>query len=130
MITNVGESGRPTTLVGTALPLRRGSPAHRRRTLGGIRRLPGRSASDSLEVPETRRFLRRGPLRVLRSTGRRVLNDAEHAEREDRLLLLGVSAKLRILMVCHCIREGDVIRLISARKATRNEQRHYPWGAK
>ncbi len=57
--------------------------------------------------------------------------DAEHAEREDRLLLLGVSAKLRILMICHYIREGgNVIRLISARKATRNEQRYYPWGAK
>ena len=57
--------------------------------------------------------------------------DAEHVETEDRLLLLGVSAKLRILMVCHCTREGgNVIRLISARKATRNEQRNYPWGAK
>jgi hypothetical protein len=32
-------------------------------------------------------------------------------------------------MVCHCLREdGDVIRLISARKATRNEQKHYPEG--
>ena len=57
--------------------------------------------------------------------------DAEHADREDRLLLLGVSAKLRILMVCHCIREGgDVIRLISARRAIRIEQRNYPWGVK
>jgi hypothetical protein len=33
-------------------------------------------------------------------------------------------------MVCHCLREGgDVIRIISARKATKNEQRDYPWGA-
>jgi uncharacterized DUF497 family protein len=56
--------------------------------------------------------------------------DDEYGEREDRFLLLGVSAKLRILMVCHCIREaGDVIRIISARKATKNEQREYPWGA-
>ncbi|HJP30667.1 MAG: BrnT family toxin [Candidatus Latescibacteria bacterium] len=55
--------------------------------------------------------------------------DFEHAEGEDRLLLLGVSARLRILLVCHCIREsGNVIRLISARKATRSEQRNYPWG--
>ena len=52
-------------------------------------------------------------------------------EREDRLLLLGVGAKLRILMVCQYIGEsGDVIRLISARKATKNEQRNYPWGRK
>jgi uncharacterized DUF497 family protein len=56
--------------------------------------------------------------------------DDEHQESEDRFLLLGVSAKLRVLMVCHCLRQGgDVIRIISARKATRNEQREYPWGA-
>lgn len=55
--------------------------------------------------------------------------DEEHQEAEDRFLLLGVSAKLRILMVCHCLRlRGDVIRIISARKATKNEQREYPWG--
>jgi len=56
--------------------------------------------------------------------------DDEHAEAEERFLLLGVSAKLRILMFCHCLREaGNVIRIISARKATKNEQREYPWGA-
>jgi len=56
--------------------------------------------------------------------------DDEHAEAEDRFLLLGVSAKLRILMVCHCLREaGNVIRIISARKATNTERREYPWGA-
>ena len=54
--------------------------------------------------------------------------DEAHTENEERFLLLGISAKLRILLVCHCIREGgDVIRIISARKATRNEQREYPW---
>ncbi len=54
--------------------------------------------------------------------------DDEYAGAEDRFLLLGVSAKLRVLMVCHCLREnGDVIRIISARKATTNEQREYPW---
>ena len=54
--------------------------------------------------------------------------DDEYGQMEDRFLLLGVSAKMRILMVCHCLREGgDVIRVISARKATRNEQRDYPW---
>ena len=54
--------------------------------------------------------------------------DDEYGQIEDRFLLLGVSAKMRILMVCHCLREGgDVIRVISARKATRNEQRDYPW---
>lgn len=56
--------------------------------------------------------------------------DDEHDQKEDRFLLLGVSAKLRILMVCHCLRQsGDAIRIISARRATRNEQGEYPWGA-
>lgn len=56
--------------------------------------------------------------------------DDGHAGMEDRFLLLGVSAKLRILMVCHCLREaGSTIRIISARRATPNEQRKYPWGA-
>ncbi|MBN1944003.1 MAG: BrnT family toxin [Phycisphaerae bacterium] len=54
--------------------------------------------------------------------------DDEYGEMEDRFLLLGLSAKLRILLVCHCLREGgNTIRIISARKATKNEQRVYPW---
>jgi uncharacterized DUF497 family protein len=56
--------------------------------------------------------------------------DDEHAEMEDRFLLLGVSGRLRILLVCHCLRNGgDVIRIISARRATKNEERDYPWSA-
>ena len=55
--------------------------------------------------------------------------DDAHGDKEDRFLLLGVSGRLRVLMVCHCLRQaGSVIRIISARKATRNEQREYPWG--
>jgi len=57
--------------------------------------------------------------------------DNKPGQFEDRFLLLGVSAKLRILMVCHCLREeGNVIRIISARKATKKERRNYPWSAK
>ena len=53
--------------------------------------------------------------------------DDEHSELEDLFLLLGLSSRLRILMVCHCLREcGTVIRIVSARKATRTEQKHYP----
>lgn len=53
--------------------------------------------------------------------------DDEHSEWEDRFLLLGVSSRLRVLMVCHCLREGgDVIRIVSARKATATERKHYP----
>jgi uncharacterized protein len=52
--------------------------------------------------------------------------DDEHAEREDRFLLLGMSLRLRLLLVCHCHHEADgVIRIISARKATKTETRHY-----
>ena len=52
--------------------------------------------------------------------------DAEHSQGEDRFLLLGQSFSLRILMVCHCYRESeDVIRIISARKATVKERRTY-----
>lgn len=56
--------------------------------------------------------------------------DDEHSEREDRFLLLGISTKLRVLLVCHCLREsGSIIRIISARKATKNENKLYPKGA-
>lgn len=52
--------------------------------------------------------------------------DIDHAEAEDRFLLLGMSARARILMVCHCFRrDGTVIRIISARKADENESRGY-----
>ena len=53
--------------------------------------------------------------------------DDEHSEWEDRFLLLGLSANMRVLLVCHCLREkGSVIRIISARKATKKERKHYP----
>ena len=52
--------------------------------------------------------------------------DDENSEWEDRLLLLGVSAKLRLLMVCHSYRADESsIRIISARKATKNEAMYY-----
>ena len=52
--------------------------------------------------------------------------DDEHSEWEDRFLLLGLSSKLNLLMVCHCYRKSESeIRIISARKATNNESKHY-----
>ena len=52
--------------------------------------------------------------------------DPDHSQDEDRFIMLGISFKLRILIVCHCYKESDsVIRLISARKATRQEAKHY-----
>jgi len=55
-----------------------------------------------------------------------LIDDPDHSDDEDRFILLGLSASLRMLVVCHCYRESDeLIRIISARKATRNEREHY-----
>jgi uncharacterized DUF497 family protein len=55
-----------------------------------------------------------------------LLDDPDHSDEEDRLLLLGLSAWLRVLVVVHAFREAEaVIRLISARKATRSERAQY-----
>lgn len=52
--------------------------------------------------------------------------DDTHSEWEDRFLLLGRSAASRLLLVCHCFREDlSTIRIISARKATGSESKHY-----
>ena len=56
----------------------------------------------------------------------RLKHDPDHSQEEDRFLLLGFSAKLRLLLVCHAYRENDeVIRIISARKTTPKERRQY-----
>lgn len=55
-----------------------------------------------------------------------VIDDPEHSEQEDRFIILGLSKKANLLVVCHCYRESDsVIRIISARKATTTEKRYY-----
>ena len=55
-----------------------------------------------------------------------VFCDPDHSEDEDRFILVGLSFALRVLVVCHCYREDDrVIRIISARKATRRERASY-----
>jgi uncharacterized DUF497 family protein len=55
-----------------------------------------------------------------------LLDDPDHSEQEERFVLLGLSAALRVLVVCHCYRRsGDVIRIISARRAERDEQATY-----
>lgn len=52
--------------------------------------------------------------------------DEEHASTEDRFLLLGMSSDARMLLVAQCEREeGDVVRIISARKATQQEAKFY-----
>ena len=52
--------------------------------------------------------------------------DPGHSNEEDRFVILGLSSALRILVVCHCYRESEnVIRLISARKAVKQEGEQY-----
>lgn len=56
----------------------------------------------------------------------RVIPDPVHSQDEERFVLLGMSIRLRVLVVCHCYRESDdVIRIISARRADLAERRYY-----
>ena len=56
----------------------------------------------------------------------KVMHDPDHSCGEDRYIILGISKSMKLLVVCHCYRENDVIiRIISARKATKNESKHY-----
>jgi uncharacterized protein len=55
--------------------------------------------------------------------------DEDHSDAEERFIMLGMSSGARLLVVCHCERgHHEVIRIISARKATRNEAAFYPGG--
>ena len=55
-----------------------------------------------------------------------VMPDPEHSEEEERFIILGLSLMANLLVVCHCYRESEsVIRIISARKATKKEQSQY-----
>lgn len=55
-----------------------------------------------------------------------VIDDPEHSEQENRFIILGLSKKANLLVVCHCYRESDsIIRIISARKATTTETKYY-----
>jgi uncharacterized protein len=55
-----------------------------------------------------------------------ILDDPDHSDEEERFILLGLSSSLRLLVVSHTYRKEDaVIRIISARKATRSEQQQY-----
>lgn len=56
----------------------------------------------------------------------RLRHDPDHSQDENRFILLGFSAKLRLIVVTHVYREdGQQIRIVSARKATRNERKQY-----
>lgn len=52
--------------------------------------------------------------------------DVEHSNEEERFIILGLSNKSRLLIVCHCVKESeDIVRIISARKANRKESEKY-----
>ena len=55
----------------------------------------------------------------------RLIPDPDHSADEDRFILLGTSLSSRLLVVCHCVRSGDTIRIISARKAQKQERNVY-----
>lgn len=52
--------------------------------------------------------------------------DKDHSDQEERFIMLGTSIRYRMLVVCHCERRsGEIIRIISARKATSLERKYY-----
>ncbi|MDR1467758.1 MAG: BrnT family toxin [Spirochaetaceae bacterium] len=56
----------------------------------------------------------------------KIIHDPDHSSEEDRFIILGISALLNLLVVCHCYKDHDeTIRIITARKATKNETKGY-----
>lgn len=56
----------------------------------------------------------------------KLIDDPDHSADEERFILLGLSFTLRVVVVCHCYRSNDeIIRIISARKATAHETKSY-----
>jgi len=55
----------------------------------------------------------------------RLIADPEHSEEKERFILLGESIESNLLIVCHCIRDEESVRIISARKADKKERRTY-----
>jgi len=56
----------------------------------------------------------------------KIIHNPDHSIEEERFIILGMSKLLKLLVVCHCYRENDeIIRIITARKATKNETKEY-----
>ena len=56
----------------------------------------------------------------------KLIADPDHSDKEDSFIILGLSKRLHLLVVCHCYRENDeIVRIISARKATKKENKFY-----
>ena len=58
----------------------------------------------------------------------RLIPDPDHSDGEERFILMGMSAYSRLLVVCHCERDEDTVRIISARKADKFAKRQYEGG--
>ena len=55
-----------------------------------------------------------------------LIDDPDHSEDEERFIILGISKEINLLIVCHCYRDSEnIIRIISARKATKSESSQY-----
>ena len=66
---------------------------------------------------------------VFSDEGALIIDDPGHSDVEDRFIIIGFSSQARILTVCHCYIESDeIIRIISARPATRRESQQYVQG--
>jgi Ribonuclease toxin, BrnT, of type II toxin-antitoxin system len=83
------------------------------------------------EPSEARRFVRRGVAGFRRSIGphllARIFDDPDHSETEPRELIVGHCTRQRLLVVSF-LQRGDRIRILSARKATRQERKDYEEG--
>ena len=55
----------------------------------------------------------------------RLIPHPDHSDEEDRFILLGTSIHSNLLVVCHCERSDNCIRIISARKAVKKEREIY-----
>lgn len=81
----------------------------------------------TLLKPAQARRLVQGGRRVFHDPYARVIDDPDHSIEEERFVIIDESRRARTLTVCRCMRGegGDVIRIISARKATKSEARQY-----
>ena len=92
-----------------------------------LHRLPPRSLEGRREQVQTRN-IDCGAKTAFLDENARVIPDPEHSEDENRFVLLGLSISVQVLVVCHCYRQdGEVIRIISARKADSDEIEQYHW---
>ena len=77
-----------------------------------------------LQISRRIKYLLKKPSRFCDEFGVQFFNE-DHPN-EERFLMLGMSSREKLLIVCHCERvQGAVIRIISARKATKSESAFY-----